>query len=152
MEFVKSWLLAMNKDEGAADHVFTEEISRFEARAARAESSLRSAQADLDQITKASSDLCAALQESRLLELDPIHLDDHAATISETLKAVADSAARRQLDAQVKPWAPRRTRRPRRATVGFRRAALAHTDRHTRQPSPPRARYRIRPMNRGPRH
>ena len=85
-----------------------EEICRFEARAARAESSLRSAQADLDQITKASSDLCAALQESRLLELDPIHLDDHAATISETLKAVAESAGRRQLDAQVKAAAAQR--------------------------------------------
>ena len=79
-----------------------EEISRFEARAAHAESSLRSAQADVDQTTKASSDLCAALQESRLLELDPIHLDDHAATISEILKAIAESAGRRQLDAQVK--------------------------------------------------
>jgi chromosome segregation ATPase len=48
------------------------EISRFEGQAARAESSLRSAQADLDQITKASSDLCGALGESQLLDLDPV--------------------------------------------------------------------------------
>jgi hypothetical protein len=84
------------------------EISRFEAQAARAESTLRSAQADLDQITKDSSDLCGALQESQLLELDPIHLDDHAATISEVLKAVAESAGRRQLDARVKAAAAQR--------------------------------------------
>ncbi len=93
-----------------------EESSRFEARAARAESSLRLAQADLDQITKASSDLCAALQESRLLELDPIHLDDHAATISEALKAVAGSAGRRQLDVQVKAAAAQREVRSLEAT------------------------------------
>ena len=28
MEFVKSWLLAMNEDEGAANHVFTYGSSR----------------------------------------------------------------------------------------------------------------------------
>jgi chromosome segregation ATPase len=85
-----------------------EEISRFEAQAALVESRLQSAQADLDQVTKASSDLRGALRESQLLDLDPIHLDDHAGMISETLKAVAESAGRRQLDARVKAAAAQR--------------------------------------------